>query len=252
MLVGLAIVFYPVCGILVTLLVGIGLLEFFNMVENKGVKLFKTFGLLIGLFLPISIYFKLPINEGWQFLFVVAGLFMLFLLELTKRKNYEPILSISATVFGIIYIPWCFSSLLRIRQLPDGLVLVAFLLAVTKAGDIGAYFFGKRFGKISLIKRVSPKKSLEGSLGGFLVSLLVGVIFSLFVKDLLFFWEKFFLTTVLAIIAQLGDLFESLLKRDCNVKDSGNILPGIGGVLDVVDSLIFTAPTFYLYITMIR
>ena len=150
-LVGLAIGFYPMCGILVTTLIGFALLEFFNMVENKGVKLFKTFGLLIGLFVPISIYFSLHVKEGWQFLFVVIGLFMLFFLEITKKKNYEPILSISATVFGIIYISWCFSFLIRIRQLPDGLALVAFLLVVTKSGDIGAYFFGKRFGKTSLL-----------------------------------------------------------------------------------------------------
>lgn len=248
----LAVIFYPVCGIVVSVFIAIALWEFFNMIESKAVKLFKTFGLLIGTFIPVSIYFRFPVKEGWQFLFIVVGLFLLFILELTKKEYHQPVLSISATVFGILYISWCFSFLIRIRQLPDGVALAGFLLAVTKSSDIGAYFIGKKFGKTPLIQRVSPQKSLEGATGGFLLSLVVGAVFSIFVKDLLFFWEKLFLTAVLAIISQLGDLFESLIKRDCNIKDSGNILPGMGGVLDVIDSIIFTAPTFYLYVTMVR
>ena len=122
---------------------------------------------------------------------------------------------------------------------------------VTKASDVGAYLWGKKFGKISLIKKISPKKSLEGSIGGFFTSLGVGVIFSLFIGSITF-WEKFFLIIILAIVAQLGDLFESLIKRDCQVKDSGRLLPGMGGILDVMDSLIFAAPTFYIYIKMLH
>ena len=248
----MAVVIYPLCGIISTLLIAIGLWEFFNLVETKGVRLFRIFGLLVGLFIPISIYFKFPIKEGWQLLFVVLGLFLLFLLELTKKERYQPIFSISATVFGILYISWCFSFIIRIRQLSDGMALVGFLILVTKSSDIGAYFLGKKYGNTRLLKRVSPQKSFEGAIGGFLLSLVVGTIFSFLVKDLLFFGEKLFLTAVLALISQLGDLFESLIKRDCNIKDSGTILPGMGGVLDVIDSLIFTAPTFYLYITLLR
>ncbi len=247
-----ALLFRPLFAIVVNIIIAMGLLEFFNMVEKKGVKLFKYFGLAIGLFIGITVYFQFPIKEGWQFLFIIWGLFTLFLLEMTKKDQYQPVLSLSATVFGIIYIAWCVSFLLRIRQLDDGLLLCIFLITVTKSSDIGAYFIGKHYGRTSLIKRVSPQKSLEGALGGFLVSLAVGIVFSFFLSELLFFWEKVFMSAILAIISQLGDLFESLIKRDCNVKDSGNILPGMGGILDVIDSLIFTAPTFYLYITMVR
>jgi len=246
-----AVVFYPLCGIVVSILVVVGLYEFFYMVEKKGVRLFKTIGLLVGGVIPVTIYFKFNIGESWQFLFIIVGLMLLFLLELTKKENYQPILSISATIFGILYIPWCFSFLIRIRQLPDGIFLVAFLLAVTKASDIGAYLWGRKFGRTYLVPRISPKKSLEGAIGGFLTSLFIGTIFSFFIREM-FFWEKIFLVIIIAIIAQLGDLFESLIKRDCFVKDSGRIFPGMGGVLDVIDSIIFTAPTFYLYITMMR
>jgi phosphatidate cytidylyltransferase len=248
----ISIIHYPLCGALVCLLIVIGLYEFFYMVEKKGVRLFKPLGLLVGFFIPATIYFRFSVkNEAWQFLFIVAGLFILFLLELTKKENHQSVLSISATIFGILYISWCFSFLIRIRQLPEGAMLTGFLILVTKSSDIGAYLWGKKFGKIALIKRISPKKSLEGSIGGFFTSLGVGLVFSLFIGSISF-WEKFFLIMILAIIGQLGDLFESLIKRDCRVKDSGKLLPGMGGVLDVIDSLIFTAPTFYLYLTMMR
>jgi phosphatidate cytidylyltransferase len=246
-----SIVNYPVFGIVITLFIFVALYEFFYMVEKKQVKLFKPFGLLVGLFIPITIYYRFAIGEGYQFLLVVMGLFLLFLLELTKKDTHQTILSISATVFGIIYIAWCFSFLIKIRQLPEGALLTGFLLVVTKSSDIGAYLLGKRYGKTLLLERVSPKKTLEGALGGFLTSLLAGLAFSPFITSLSLL-EKFFLTMLLAIVSQLGDLFESLIKRDCQVKDSGRILPGMGGVLDVIDSIIFTAPTFYLYITMMR
>jgi len=247
----LGIAFYPVCAILATILILIALYEFFYMIEKKGVKLFKAFGISVGLFIPISIYYRFHVKEGWQFLFIILGLFILFILELTKKETHQPILSISATIFGILYISWCFSFLIRIRQLPEGALLIAFLIIVTKASDIGAYFMGKFYGKTPLIRRVSPNKTVEGALGGFTLSFAIGLFFSFFIRTI-FFWEKFFLLLILPVVSQLGDLFESLIKRDCQVKDSGKLLPGIGGVLDIIDSIIFTAPTFYLYLTMLR
>lgn len=245
------IIYYPLCGFFVCLLIVVGLYEFYYMVEKKGVKLFKPLGILVGALIPITIYFRFPVQEGLQFLFIIIGIIILFLLELTKKETHQAILSISATIFGIIYISWCFSFIIRVRQLPEGALLTGFLIVVTKASDVGAYLWGKKFGKTTLIKRISPKKSLEGSIGGFFTSLGVGVIFSFFITSLTF-WEKFFLIIILAIVSQLGDLFESLIKRDCQVKDSGRLLPGMGGILDVIDSLIFAAPTFYIYIKMLR
>ena len=100
---------------------------------------------------------------------------------------------------------------------------------------------------------MSPKKSLEGAIGGFFTSLVTGVMLSFFITiESMDFFAQFFLVIIIAIVSQLGDLFESLIKRDCQVKDSGKLIPGMGGVLDVIDSIIFTAPTFYLYLTMLR
>ena len=240
-----------VCVFLVSLMTLIGLYEFFYMIEKKGVRLFKPIGLIVGVLIPITIYFRMPIKEGWQFMFIVLGLFLLFMLELRKGKAHQPVFSISATIFGILYIAWCLSFIVRIRQLPDGAALTAFCLIATKSSDIGAFLWGRKIGKTPLLANVSPKKSLEGALGGFFSSLAVGVLFSMFITTMTF-WEKFFLIIILAVIAQLGDLFESLIKRDCQVKDSGKIFPGMGGALDVIDSIIFAAPTFYLYVTMMK
>jgi phosphatidate cytidylyltransferase len=235
-----------------SLLIAAGLYEFFYMVEKKGVRLFKPLGLFVGMLIPITIYYSFRVAEVWQFSFVVIGLIVLFLLELRKKEAHQPVLSISATVFGIIYISWCFSFVIRIRQFPDeGAKLLGFLILVTKSSDIGAYLWGKKFGRTPLIKRISPRKTWEGAVGGLFTSLLIGLIFSVFITSINFL-EKFFLIIVLAFVAQLGDLFESLIKRDCRVKDSGKLLPGMGGILDVIDSLIFTAPTFYLYMMMLR
>jgi len=246
-----ATIYYPLCGLVATLISIAGLYEFFYMVEKKGVRLFKVFGLILGAFIPITISFRLGVQEGLQFFFIMVGLFALFVLELTKKDTHQAVLSLSATVFGVIYISWCFSFIIRIRQLPEGALLTGFLVLVTKASDVGAYLVGKRFGRTSLIKRISPKKSLEGAMGGFFTSIAVGTLYSFLVTSI-DFMEKFFLIIILAFISQLGDLFESLLKRDCQVKDSGQLLFGMGGILDVIDSLIFTAPTFYLYITLMR
>ncbi len=243
--------FYPLCGFVTSLLILIGLYEFFYMVEKKGVRLFKIFGIAVGLFIPISIYFHFSIKEGGQFLFTILGLFALFLLELTKKENHQAILSLSTTVFAILYISWCFSFLIRIRQLEEGTMLLGFLIVITKSSDIGAYLWGRKYGRTQLLARISPNKSLEGAVGGFFTSIIVGSIFSVFVTSIGSL-EKFFLIIIVAIISQLGDLFESLIKRDCQVKDSGRIFPGMGGVLDVIDSIIFTAPIFYLYVTMMK
>ncbi len=249
-IVGLAIFSYKLCFVALLGFILVALWEFFNMIENKGVSLFQGVGLFLGAVIPITIFFKFPLTVEWQFMSIIAGLFALFILELTRKENYQTVLSISGTLFGVIYICWCLSSIIKIRALDDGAFLLAFLILVTKSSDLGAYFIGRKWGKRPLLKRVSPNKSLEGAFGGLVVSLIAGVVFNAFV-DFFTLYQALFISFILAVIGELGDLFESLLKRDCGVKDSGRLLPGMGGVLDVVDSLIFTAPVFYIYLTTI-
>jgi phosphatidate cytidylyltransferase len=127
--------------------------------------------------------------------------------------------------------------------------LLATVLLITKLGDIGAYLVGSRFGKTPLIPRISPKKTIEGAIGGLIFSILGAFISRPFLG--FSYLHLIVLGIVFGIVGQLGDLSESLIKRDCQVKDSGKILPGMGGILDEIDSLLFTAPTFYFYMSLV-
>ena len=152
-------------------------------------------------------------------------------------------------MFGILYIAWFLSFFIKIRYLTGGFGLFLTAVLITKLGDIGAYLVGMRFGRTPLIPHVSPKKSIEGSLGGLLFSVLGALISRVFLN--FSYLHMIFLGIFLGILGQLGDLSESLIKRDCQVKDSGNLIAGMGGVLDLIDSLLFTGPVFYFYMSII-
>jgi phosphatidate cytidylyltransferase len=220
-----------------------GLYEYFTMLEKKGINIYKYFGIGMGTIIPLSIIFRFEPTKSWELLFIVLALFSLILMQFKRRDSSGVIVDISTTLFGILYVSWFFSFMIKIRYLPKGLGFLASLLLITKLGDIGAYLVGSKWGKKPLLPRISPKKTVEGSLGGLLFSVLGG----LACKPLLPFeyGQLLIISLSLGILGQLGDLSESLLKRDCQVKDSGNIFPGMGGVLDEIDSLLFTAPVFY-------
>lgn len=247
----IGISFKPIVLAVVLGLILLGLWEFFQMIENKEVVLFKYFGLFLGALIPLSFYFKLAATPEVQLLLILLGLFATFLLELTRKETQQVVLSMSATVFGVLYISWCFSFMLKIRNLEHGAFLLGYLIIVTKAQDIGAYFVGKKFGKRPFLKHVSPNKTLEGALGGIAASVLFALFFGAILNTGLHIYHRFFIGILLGMVSQLGDLFESLIKRDTGVKDAGTLVPGMGGVLDVIDSLIFATPVFYFYITMV-
>ena len=129
-------------------------------------------------------------------------------------------------------------------------MLVAFLVLVTKMGDVGAYFVGNIMGRHNLIPRISPHKTIEGTMGGLVFSVLSAVASKSYLPNFSYA-HLVVLGILLGILAQVGDLAESLLKRDCAVKDAGGILPGLGGMLDIIDSLLFTTPIFYFYIVVL-
>lgn len=127
-----------------------------------------------------------------------------------------------------------------------GSLLVGYVLATTKIGDMCAYFVGKGFGKYPLAPALSPNKTWEGAVASVIGTVITSVIFSTFMGRSFDFLESIFLGAIVGIVAIIGDLAESLLKRDAKIKDS-NSLPGLGGVLDVLDSLLFTFPVVYVY-----
>ena len=236
-------------GLAVTAFAVFGLFEFFTMLEKKGISIYKYFGIVVGAMIPLSITFRFELTKSWELLFIVLMLLFLIIMQLKRRENSGVITDISTTLFGILYICWFFSFLIKIRYLNGGVGLLASVIIITKFADIGAYLIGSRFGKHPLLPRISPKKSIEGAIGG----LGFGILGAFICKPWLGFGFLQLLSVgvILSVLGQLGDLSESLIKRDCNVKDSGNSIPGIGGVLDLIDSLLFTAPAFYFYISII-
>src|SRR3990167_8826783 len=243
--------------IFITVLLGLtlaGLYEFFYLIKKKGIPIYSYTGIIIGILIPLSIFTRFEPTGKWELLFIVVLLLLIFLMQFLRNDNTNAIIGISTTLFGILYVSWLFSFLIRIRYfLPgtDGVKLLGFILLVTKCGDMGALLVGSKFGKHPLLPRISPNKTIEGSLGSFAFSALAAALGSA-LMPVQFGFSSGHITLMGAFfggMGQLGDLSESLIKRDCNVKDSGKLLPGMGGVLDVIDSLLFSVPAFYLYMS---
>jgi phosphatidate cytidylyltransferase len=134
-------------GLLATFLIILGLYEFFAMLGNKGIVSYKYFGIAMGSIIPLSLIFRFELTKSWELLFIVLGLLFLILMQFRRRESSGVVTDISTTIFGILYVSWFFSFLIKIRYLPDGAGLVAAVLLITKAGDVGAYLVGSRFGK---------------------------------------------------------------------------------------------------------
>ena len=253
-LVGIIMFCFPnwVFALLASGMVGLALAEYFSIIERKGIVVYKYFGVIIGMCVPLIIYFQKG-TEGYVSLdpfFLVLACLFIFVLQFIRRDSTQAIASIALTLFGLLYIAWFFSFFVKLKFMPHGAYLVAFVVLVTKIGDVGAYLVGNAIGKRSLIPRISPHKTVEGTIGGLALSVIAAVASKAYLPSFPY-GHLIVLGFLLGILAQVGDLAESLLKRDCAVKDSGTALSGFGGVLDLVDSLLFTAPIFYFYVEIL-
>jgi phosphatidate cytidylyltransferase len=148
-------------------------------------------------------------------------------------------------VFGVAYVGGLFGYGSLLREGPDGRQLVYFVALTTWAGDIGAYYVGSRLGRRPLAPRVSPKKTVEGALGGVAATVLIAALGSAWVWPRLPVATAIWVGGLLALVGMVGDLVESVVKRAAGVKDSGTIIPGHGGILDRLDSVIFCVPALY-------
>ncbi|MDX9702579.1 MAG: phosphatidate cytidylyltransferase [Candidatus Auribacterota bacterium] len=240
--------------ILTNLLVAFGLLDFMYITNRTGSKLLRTYGLITGLILHTILFFAYFFGYNPEQFIVPATVIILlgmFLLQLIRQDIHLSIHGICTTITGILYVVWLFSYMIRINYIrePDGRWLIFMLLLVTKSGDIFAYLIGSVFGRHKLIPKISPGKTIEGSIGGILGSICVSILFSMVAPLPEQIVENAWLIGLfLGVFGQLGDLVESMLKRNGAVKDSGEYIPGMGGVLDLLDSVLFTAPIMYYYI----
>lgn len=249
-------IFNPIALLVVVMGLTIGgLYEFFYLIKKKDIPIYSYTGIAIGALIPFTTYLRFSPTKGWELIFIVLALLLVFLLQIGRNENENAIVGISTTLFGVLYVSWFFSFLIKVRYLLPGLEgakLLGFLLLVVKGGDIGALVIGKRFGKHPLMPKTSPNKTIEGSIGSCLTSVIIALVLSSWLPDELnfTFWQIILIGAVFGVLGQVGDLSESMIKRDCNVKDSGKALPALGGVLDMIDSLLFAAPAFYFYMSV--
>ena len=237
------------------LFIGGGLWEYFDLLERKGLQAFRWAGLLIGCSIPLITYLAAGTSvDGWVregvALWLLAGALAICVIQFVRRESRDALTTVACTVFGVLYVAWLFSFLVRLKLLPHGAELVGFVVIVTKLGDMGAYLVGASLGRRLLIPRISPKKTVEGLVGGLLVSLLAALVLRPWLPRPA--WSQaVILGLLLGMGTHAGDLIESLFKRDCDTKDSGRAVPGLGGFLDVIDSLLFTIPVFYAYVRIV-
>lgn len=172
--------------------------------------------------------------------------------SIVSGRTDRPWKGILIIIFGVLYVGVPLGTVVSTRALPAGEFLVLFLAVVTWASDSGAYYAGTLWGKHLLMPSVSPKKTVEGLLGGLALAVGAALLAQWWFASQLSLSDALILGVLLTGAGLFGDLFESMIKRRTGVKDSGGILPGHGGMLDRLDSLLFTAPTFYYYVAYIR
>ncbi|MBM4142539.1 MAG: hypothetical protein FJ225_02950 [Lentisphaerae bacterium] len=260
--------------VLIAALACLAQLEFYRMAGRAGIPTFRLVGTGCGAALITVTFGRIGPRSvdvadtyGWEQLALLASLILVFIRQFPQKYNDKPIITMACTLLGIWYVPLLFNFVTRLafvwergglwdRVGDTGRLLVLYLIVVVKSGDVGAYLVGSRIGRHKLLPRISPNKTWEGLAGG----VGAGVCASL-----LFGWAHGWRLGVLGLAPDgavvlgvlltgagvLGDMFESLIKRACGVKDSGGALPGIGGLLDLLDSLLFAAPALYVYARMV-
>lgn len=216
--------------------------EFMNLLESAGVKILYFPAFFGSILLPYSIYTG-DVSIFSAALVVTAGLSMIFKL-FAKEPLEETFITLGGTLLTVLYAPLMFSFIILLRK--TGVHYIFLLVVIIWMSDTCAYYFGCRYGRHKLYEKISPKKSIEGAFAAYIGGVGSGVLYAYFLMDASLYHTAF--ASFLVVTAgMIGDLVESMFKRRADVKDSGNIIPGHGGVLDRVDSLLFGAPALYLY-----
>ena len=266
-----AFFFLPDAGIpfVLAALAALMTLEFYQLMTAGGVANFRVYGTLGAVALVFVTWCAgVRGDRGtWDAVVLFLVTIGIFLRQFPQKNNPHPLRTIGGTLFGILYVGllWNFlTKLLLFGRPPDfaasiywpGRWLLLYAVFAAKFTDIGAYLVGCAIGRHKLIPRISPGKSWEGVFGGVFVGTLVGTWLVWGLRDVfaplgLTWLRALPLGLVLSVCAVVGDLTESLFKRAANVKDSGGVVPGMGGTLDVLDSILFTAPAVYLFLRLV-
>ena len=246
----------------------VALLEFYRMLDHANLPNFKITGLICGaIMLAGSFHYFSTIGPASSYDFELTILLFFLLTVFTRQmfaglRNDEPLQTMAYTLFGLLYVLWLFNFTTKILYLTprsgsgiaNGQFFCLYLIAVTKFSDMGAYLTGSAIGRHLMVPQISAKKTWEGFFGALAFALFCSLaLFKLMPGHLssLTWTHATILGLLLGFAAVIGDLAESIVKRSTGVKDSGNFLPGIGGALDLIDSLLFTAPLFFFYLRLV-
>jgi phosphatidate cytidylyltransferase len=219
--------------------------EFYRMIRPPVQKGLMIITYLLSVFLFSSLIFREHFYVAMLPLFFMIPLG--YMLVSSGRNNPLKRDGIGLTIVGPFYVCLPLMLLLLVARLPQGKLWILYLLSVVFAGDTAAFYVGRRFGKHGLI-HISPGKTWEGTVGGLLANAVVAGIFGAIFFPSLSLASIMVLTICIGIFGQIGDLVESLFKRSSDLKDSGTLLPGHGGILDRIDSLLFAIPVLYFYL----
>jgi phosphatidate cytidylyltransferase len=251
--------------VLLVLVCSLGLLEFYRMLNLPGIPVYRYLGVFCGAAMVTATFFVRVLGVAPAMASDIEHqvLAAVLLRQFPARDNPKPLGTIACTLLGIAYIPYLFNYFTRLAFAWDntpydmqvgatGRNLIFYLVLVVKSTDVGAYFTGRALGRHKLCPRLSPRKTWEGLAGGVGCALVASLLFvrwhgGLLGQVRLSTLDAVCLGVLLSLAGVLGDMFESLLKRASGAKDSGTIVPGMGGVLDVLDSLLFAAPVLYFY-----
>ena len=258
---------------LLALIATVAVLEFYRLLDFAGIPGFRVVGALaaVALVSATGCSFlmrcgaKTPLFEA-EILVMFIAVIAVLIRQFPQKNNTQPLATVACTLLGIFYVPLLFNFFTRLaftwddvapfRTVPaTGVALSLYLIVVVKLTDIGAFFTGRYLGRHKLIPRISPGKTWEGFVGGILVGLFTSVAFYVLGARRLgmvhWRWvDAIVLGLLLPLFGTVGDLTESMLKRASGAKDSGALVPGMGGLLDVLDSLLFTAPVLYFYVML--
>lgn len=229
--------------------------EFSQMLKSKNLFPNKLIG-----FIAVSI---IIVNEYKSYIdyhtFLVTLIIVLLLIELFRNKA-SAINNVGSTLLGIFYVGIFSGSIIDLRELysesyftytQGGYLILSILISIWLC-DSAAYFIGSAYGLHKLMLRVSPKKSWEGAIAGFIFSVIGMIVSKSLMLEFLSTFDAIVIGIIVGVFGQIGDLIESLIKRDANVKDSSSLIPGHGGILDRFDSLLFSSPIIYLYLSLLK
>lgn len=247
-----------VLALLVANILAVGaVMEYFRMLEAKGVRVSRLYGGAATVMVITAVFFSSYFNRaggGLEYMAAVALIAGLFILQIFERAPRMAIGNMAGVLSGVVYIAWLWSFIFKVMYYPgvDGRWYVFALFLIVKGGDMLAYTVGSTMGRHKLIPRISPGKTWEGAAGNFAGGLLAGLIVWRWFPCGLSLGAALGMGALLNVAGQVGDLSESVLKRDADIKDSGGFVPGIGGILDVLDSLLLPLPVLYLFLLFSR